>query len=36
MEQEGIPLFISVIIAVVILGAIIMAGIVLLAVFSLL
>ena len=36
MEQEGIPLFISVIIAVVILGAIIMAGIVLLAVFSIL
>ncbi len=36
MEQDGIPLFIGIIIGAVILGAIVMAGIVLLAVFSLL
>ena len=36
MEQDGIPLFIGIIIGAVILGAIVMAGIILLAVFSLL
>ena len=35
MEQDGIPLFIGIIIGAVILGAIVMAGIVLMAVFSL-
>ena len=36
MEQDGIPSFIGIIIDAVILGAMIIAGIVLLAVFSLL
>ena len=36
MEQEGLPLFIGIIIGAVILGAIVMAGMVLVAVFSLL
>ena len=35
MEQDGIPSFIGTIIGAVILGAMIIAGIVLLAVFSL-
>jgi len=36
MGQDGIPSFIGVIIAAVVLGAMVMAGIVLVAVFSLL
>jgi len=36
MEQDGIPSFIGVIIAAVVLGAMVMAGIVIVAVFSLL
>ena len=36
MEQDGIPSFIGVIIAAVVLGAMVMAGIVMVAVFSLL
>ena len=36
MEQEGIPSFIGIIIGAVVLGAMVMAGIVLLAMFSLL
>ena len=35
MEQDGIPSFIGVIIAAVVLGAMVMAGIVMVAVFSL-
>ncbi len=36
MGQDGIPSFIGVIIAAVVLGAMVMAGIVMVAVFSLL
>ncbi len=36
MEQESIPSFIGVIIAAVVLGAIVVAGMIVLAVFSLL
>jgi len=36
MEQDGIPTFISALVAAIVLGAIVIAGIVLLAVFTLL